>query len=156
NSILTDADRAQYYRTVAKLYDMSQELAYMVYEMDEILLKAEEVSKSGGNKTADVVIKDLNELKETLVITTGDNYVASAEPQLRSKIGELYSKIASGFEPPSASEKENLSLLDERYEKARNDFSYIKSKKVPKMEKYMEGKGITEIKIKSYEEFIDN
>lgn len=156
NSILTDADRAQYYRTVAKLYDMSQELAYMVYEMDEILVKAEEVSKNGGNKVADVVIKDLNALKETLVITTGDNYVASAEPQLRSKIGELYSKIASGFEPPSASEQENLSLLDERFEKARNDFSYIKSKKVPKMEKYMEGKGITEIKLKTYEEFIDN
>ncbi|WP_370087032.1 WD40/YVTN/BNR-like repeat-containing protein [Ekhidna sp.] len=156
NSILTDADRAQYYRTVAKLYDMSQELAYMVYEMDEILLKAEEVSKSGGNKVAEGVIKDLNALKETLVITTGDNYVASAEPQLRSKIGELYSKIASGFEPPSASELENLSLLDERFEKAKNDFSYIKSKKVPKMEKYMEGKGITNIQLKTFEEFIED
>lgn len=156
NSLLTDADRAQYYRTVAKLYDMSQELAYMVYEIDEILVKAEEVSQKGGNKVADAVINDLTALKETLVITTGDNYVASAEPQLRSKIGELYSKIASGFEPPSSSEMENLSLLDERYEKAKNDFSYIKTKKVPKMDKFMEGKGITNIKLKTYEEFIDN
>lgn len=154
-SDITAAERKANHETTVKLYDMSQELAYMVYEIDEILAKAEEVKASGGSKTADAVIEDLNELKETLVITTGDNYVASAEPQLRSKIADLYSKVASSFQAPSQSELDNLNLLSERMDKARNDLSFIKSKRVVKMEKYMEGKGITTIQLKSFDEFID-
>ncbi len=155
-SLLTAAERKANHETTIKLYDMSQELAYMVYELDEILAKAEEVNKSGGSKVASSVIEDLNELKETLVITTGDNYVDSAEPQLRSKIATLYSKIAGGFQAPSASELENMALLEEQFEKAKKDFSFIKSKRVVKMEKYMEGKDITQIELKTFDEFIND
>ena len=153
-SLLTDAERKANQEATVKLYDMSQELAYMVYEIDEILAKAEELSKQGKNKAADAVINDLNKLKETLVITTGDNYVASAEPQLRSKIATLYSKIASGFEPPTASELDNLQFLEEKFQKAKTDLSYIKSKRVVKMEKALENKGLTKIELKSFEDFI--
>lgn len=155
-SLITDKERIANSKTTIRLYDMSQELAYIVYEIDEILAKAAEVSENGGGKSSDAVIKELDELKETLVITTGDNYVASAEPQLRSKIADLYSKIAGGFQAPSDSELDNLKLLEERFEKAKNDLSFIKSKRVSKMEKYMEGKGITTVELKSFDEFIDN
>ncbi|SNS71906.1 hypothetical protein SAMN05421640_0981 [Ekhidna lutea] len=154
-STITEEERKANHETVIKLYDMSEQLAYMVYQIDEILAKAEEVKTNGGSKEADAVIKDLNELKEILVVTTGDNYVASAEPQLRGKLATLYAKIAGGFQAPSASELDNLNLLEERFEKAKNDFSYIQSKRVPKMEKYMEGKGMSMIEFKSFEEFID-
>jgi len=156
NSSITEAERKEHYEAVVKLYDMSEQLAYMVYQIDEVIAKAEEVKSNGGSKAADAVMNDLNELKETLVVTTGDNYVASAEPQLRGKLATLYAKIAGGFQAPSSSELDNLKLLEERFEKARNDFSYIQSKRVPKMEKYMEGKGITSIEFKSFEEFLEN
>ncbi len=155
-SALTIAERAANNATTAKLYSMTQELAYLVYEMDEVLSKAEEVAKNGGDKAVADLIKEITALKETLVITTGDNYVASAEPQLREKIADLYSKVASGFEAPSSSEMENMTLLQERFEKAKLDFSVIKSKKLGKMERYMDGNGITKIVIKSYEAFINN
>jgi hypothetical protein len=32
-----------------------------------------------------------------MVVTTGDGYVASAEPQLREKVGELYASVAGNF-----------------------------------------------------------
>ncbi|WP_420319090.1 hypothetical protein [Ekhidna sp.] len=153
-SVINDAERKANQETVIKLYDMSEQLAYMVYQMDEIIAKAEEVKEAGGSKAADAVLKDLNDLKETLVVTTGDNYVDSAEPQLRGKIATLYAKIASSFEAPSSSELANMKLLEERFEKAKNDFSYIQSKRVPKMEKYMEGKEISSIDFKSFDEFI--
>ena len=35
----------------------------------------------------------LNELLKELVITSGDNYVAAAKPELREKMGDLYSNI---------------------------------------------------------------
>ncbi|MEQ8906805.1 hypothetical protein [Ekhidna sp.] len=152
-STITDAERKANQETVIKLYDMSEQLAYMVYQIDEIIAKAEEVKAQGG-KAAEPVIKDLNDLKKTLVVTTGDNYVDSAEPQLRGKLANLYAKIASSFEAPSESELENLRLLEERFEKAKNDFSYIQTKRVPKMEKFMEGKEITKVAFKSFDEFI--
>ena len=50
-----------------------------------------------------------------MVITTGDNYVGAAEPQLREKLGALYSKIAQGFAPPTNAEKDNMKLLVDRF-----------------------------------------
>lgn len=154
-SKLTDEERIANQETVIKLYDMSEQLAYMVYEIDEIITKAEEVEKNGGNKDSKKVLEELTALKETLVVTTGDNYVDSAEPQLRGKLATLYAKIAGSHEAPSASELENLKLLEERYDKARNDFSYIKSKRVPKLEATFDGKGITSMELKTFEEFIE-
>ncbi|MEM9339828.1 MAG: hypothetical protein AAGA66_13915, partial [Bacteroidota bacterium] len=154
-SQLTDTERIANQEATVKLYDMSQELAYLVYEIDEILAKAEEVKAEGGSKPADAVIDELFSLKETLVTTTGDNYVDSQEPQLRGDIAKLYSKIAGSFQAPTASELENLKLLEERYKKASEKFNVIKQKRVPKMEKYMDGKGITSVEVITYEEFIN-
>ncbi len=153
-SLLTDEERIANQEATVKLYDMSQELAYMVYQIDEILAKAEEVKAQGGFKNADAVIEDLFDLKKTLVTTTGDNYVDSEEAKLRGNIADLYSKIASGFQAPTASEMENMKLLEERFNDAKQQLSSIKEKRVPKMERYMEGKGITQMSFKTYKEFI--
>ncbi len=154
-SLLTEDERVANQEATVKLYAMSQELAYMVYQIDLILAKAEEVKALGGTKNADVVIKDLFDLKKTLVTTTGDNYVDSEEAKLRGNIADLYSKIASGFQAPSASEMENMKLLEERFNEAKQKFSSIKEKRVPKMERYMEGKGMTQITFKTYEAFVE-
>ncbi|MEQ8572627.1 MAG: hypothetical protein RIB63_01090, partial [Fulvivirga sp.] len=108
NSLLTDQDRVALHETTMKLYNMSEQLAYLVYKIDESIAKSEQVMSvnANGKKVAEPISKELNTLKEKLVITTGDNYVGSAEPQLREKLSNLYSKIASGFEPPSSSEIE--------------------------------------------------
>ena len=155
NSLLTEEERIANHEATIKLYNMSQELAYMVYQIDEILVKAEEVKAQGGSKRADGVINDLMNLKKKLVTTTGDNYVDTEEAKLRGNIADLYSKIASGFQAPTASEMENMNLLEERFNSARQELNAIKAKQVPKMEQYMEGKGMTEITFKSYEEFIE-
>jgi len=155
-SLLTDEERIANQEATVKLYDMSQELAYLVYQIDEVLAKAQQVKEQGGSKNADVVIEELFDLKKTLVTTSGDNYVDSEEAKLRGNIADLYSKIASGFQAPSASELENMALLEERFNDAKQKFDAIQAKRVPKMERYMEGKGITKITFKSYEEFIED
>ena len=153
-SQLTDAERIANQQATVKLYDMSQELAYLVYELDEILDKAEEVKSQGGTKTADPVIDELFKLKEILVTTKGDNYVGRQEAQLRGKIATLYSKIAGSFQAPSDSEMQNLELLEERLKEVTAKFNSIKQKRVLKMMKYMDGKGIDDIKVMPYEDFI--
>lgn len=116
-SLLSPVERDLKNSTTAKLYDMTQELAYVVYELDEMLAKADP-------KTA----KKLNTLKETLVITTGDNYVGSAEPQLREKMTALFSKVASSYDKPSSSEMKNLTVIQNRFDKAKTDFAKLKKK----------------------------
>jgi len=158
NSLLTQEERVALHQTTMKLYDMSQELAYLVYQIDEYLTSAEKVAALDpkGKKVAEPIMKELNELKETLVVTEGDNYVDSREPQLRGKIADLFGKIAGSFNAPSSSEMENLSLLEERFNTAQNDFEEVKLKRVLKMEKYMENSGTEPVKLQSYDEFVDN
>ncbi|RMZ51889.1 hypothetical protein EB822_00120 [Flavobacteriaceae bacterium PRS1] len=131
---LSSEDRELKYETTMKMYDMTQELAYLVYELDAIL----DVSKDKKK-----LVTALNTLKETLVITTGDNYVSSAEPQLREKMADLYSKIASSYDKPSNAEFDNLSVIEERFNKAKTDFEKLKKKA-----------RLKDFKIKTFEEFV--
>ena len=109
----------------------------MVYELDEIIVDAE---AKGDKKT----VAKLNSLKETLVITTGDNYVGSAEPQLRERMADLYSKVASSYDKPSSAELNNLKVISSRFDKAKSDFDKIKNKYLKKKE----------LQFKSFEEFV--
>ncbi|MEQ8475183.1 hypothetical protein [Fulvivirga sp.] len=156
NSLLTDQDRVALHETTMKLYNMSEQLAYLVYKIDESIAKSEQVMSvnANGKKVAEPISKELNTLKEKLVITTGDNYVGSAEPQLREKLSNLYSKIASGFEPPSSSEIENMTLLEEQFKDALTNFEKVQGK-MNKMNKFIEEAKIEPIVFKSYEAFIE-
>lgn len=157
NSLWTDADREKLQITTMKLYNMSQELAYMVYEIDETLAQAEKVAatSSSAKKIANPLIDELTKIKKTLVITTGDNYVGTADPQLREKLANLYSKVASGFTPPSQSELENLKMLEDRFNKAKSDYSLTKSRRIGKIESFSQKNGIEQPKLKSFQEFIE-
>ncbi len=137
-SMLTEADRTLKNETTMKLYDMTQELAYLVYELDEMIVKAEEATDT---KT----VKKLNALKETLVITTGDNYVSSAEPQLREKMTDLFSKLANSYDKPSAAELQNLEVIVDRFETAKTDFGKLKKK-------FKHSDSLT---VKTYDEFLN-
>lgn len=112
----------EYFKTknevTMKLYNMTQELAYMVYELDALLEKVK-------NKR---IKAKLQTLKEGLVITTGDNYVGAAEPQLREKMADLFSKIAGSYAKPSPNEMEFLAVIEARFNAAKTSFSQLKKR----------------------------
>ena len=137
NSILDEKSREMKNAVTMQLYDMTQDFAYFVYEVDEMIAKAE----ADGNKK---MLDKLNALKETLVITTGDNYVGSAEPQLREKMATLYSKVADSWDKPSAADMDNLKLISDRYMKAKEDFAKLKKKM----------KGAETLELQTFDEFI--
>lgn len=131
---LSAADRKAKHNTTMKMYDMTQELAYMVYELDALM----EATQKAKVKTA------LNSLKETLVITTGDNYVGSAEPQLREKMADLYAKIAGSYDKPSNNEMQSLQVIEERFNKAKADFAKLKKKAK-----------VDDLQLKTFDEFVN-
>ncbi|MGB5554794.1 MAG: hypothetical protein WBM83_09075 [Flavobacteriaceae bacterium] len=137
-SPLTATERDLKNETTMKLYDMTQELAYLVYELDEMISKAE------ADKNTKALLK-LNGLKETLVVTTGDNYVGTAESQLREKMADLFSKLATSYDKPSSAELESVNAITERFQTAKDDFVKLKKKY----------KALEDLNIKPLSEFID-
>ena len=135
NAGLNEDDRKFKHETVMKLFNMTEELAYMVYVIDELIL---------NENTNESTRSELNELKKSLVITTGDNYVGAAKKQLREKMSDLYSKVASSYDKPSANELENLALIEKEMKSANKRYSKI-LKKV----------NSTLIPEKSFEDFIN-
>ncbi|MEM9051028.1 MAG: hypothetical protein AAGC47_03150 [Bacteroidota bacterium] len=117
---LTEEQYALKHSTTMKVYDMTEELAYMVYQLDTY-----HDSLMVSNKK---MAAELNELKKTLVVTTGDNYVGAAEPQLREKMADLYSKLAGSYDVPSKAEMDNLAAIETRFENAKKDFEKLTKK----------------------------
>ena len=105
-------------------------------------------------KAADNLNKALEDLRKDLVITTGDHYVASAEPELREKMGELYSNVASAYDRVSGAHKLNYELVSEDFTKAKKRYSDILSKEGKKFNFFVDKNNITRPEIKSKEEFL--
>lgn len=135
---VTSEDRELQNATTMDLYNMTQELAYLVYQLDALITSAE------AQKNTRALIK-LNALRETLVVTTGDNYVGIAEPQLREKMADLYSKVADSYDKPSPSDLDNLQLITDSFTKAKDNFEQLK-KKV---------KDTGEVKLQSFDEYLE-
>ncbi len=156
DSQITKEERVNHAKITQELFDDMEKLAYLVYQINQNVKKAQDVLEKdpSSQKIANAVIKELNTLKETLVVTSGDNYVAEAEPQLREKLSKLYSKVANQFEKPSASTIENKEVLEKRLNDGEILFQKIKDKQVNKFNKYLEKKEIAPAKALSFEDFI--
>lgn len=150
------ADRKLQEETTMKLYNMSQELAYMVYTLDEYVKIAEGVKARDAKsaKIATPLITELTKLKETLVVTKGDNYVGAAEPQLREKMAELYAKVADSYYKPNQAELANLEAIESRFNTGKSDYKKIKDKQLPKVIGANSKDAIQPIVLKTYDEFL--
>lgn len=156
NSIFKLEDRKLHADFITKLYNMTQELAYLVYELDEMIAYTETIEKEfpKAAKLSKTLIEQLNDLKEELVITSGDNYVGSAEPELRENISNLYSVVVGDPGKPSNTQYKNYEMLSEVFTKAIDDFNKIKEKSFKKIAKFAEKNEHKPFEIRSFEEFI--
>ncbi len=147
------ADRKAQEAATKKLFDMSQELAYMVYTMDEYLKMADQ-AKAKNAKAITPMITEFNKLKETLVVTKGDNYVGAAEPQLREKLTDIYARVAQSFHAPNQAELDNMVAMETRYNKAKDDYRKLKDKHLPKLNSVLSKDKLQPIVLKTYEEYL--
>ena len=150
------ADRKTQEEMVMTLYNMIQDLAYLVYQVDETIdyaNKAKETSAKLG-KSSSTLLTSLNDLKKTLVITTGDNYVGAADKQLREDIGNLYSVVANNFDKPGNNQYDNLEILSKKLEDAKTNYSYIKSKELAKLEKTASKYNLEAMTTKNFADFL--
>ena len=140
NSMTSLEERKEQEALTETLFNMVEDLAYMVYEINTILDKAQEIieEQPKANKKATQVYTALNELLKELVITTGDNYVAAAKPELREKMGDLYSNIAGTYDKVSGATKDNFELIFEEFENAKIKYQSIQDKEVKRFYTFLE------------------
>lgn len=59
-------------------------------------------------------------------------------------MSDLYAKIAGGYDKPTSNELDNLSIIENRFEKAKKDFDKLKKK------------AKVELELKTFKEFLDD
>jgi len=156
SSLTSLAERKEQEELTGILFNMVEDLAYMVYQVNEIQNQARAVIESHpkGKKSAQKLIDALESLRKDLVITTGDNYVASAEPELRERMGTLYSGVSGSYDGVSAARKENFKLISEDFEKEKARFKAIMAKEAKKFMSFVERNDIASPAIKKKDEFL--
>lgn len=150
-------DRRKQEELTRELFDLTQDLAYLVYQVDSYLEQIEKV-KSADPKSAKAlnpIALELNKLKETLVITTGDNYVGTAEPQLRERISKLYGVVVSNFEAPSPAQFELKNDFTEILAQSHSKFGALKSKHGKTLEKSASNAGVPALAIDDFNSFLE-
>ncbi|QKX06323.1 hypothetical protein HN014_15855 [Aquimarina sp. TRL1] len=155
-SIITSEERIAQQKVTTALFNDMETLAYLVYQIDQPLQRARQLLKEdpAAKKVATQAITALEELKNSLVVTSGDNYVNEAEPQLREKLADLYGDVANQFEKPSAAQLENKEVLETRLKKGSTAFETISKKQLAKLTKYLAKKQLPPIEVSNKTDFL--
>ncbi len=143
-------------KTVREVYNMIEDLAYLVYQINamEKYVKKAESQRGKLKKSGTKLLQKLESLKKTLVQTTGDNYTQTPKPELREKLAKLYSKIVNHYDVPSNSQRKNLKVLKADLSQAHQSFEQIQKKYFKGLEKKALKLGIKAFKIKTFKEFV--
>ncbi len=152
-SQITPEERKLQRELTKRLFDDVEDLAYLVSQIDDLTNVAEKVQEKNP-KVADKAIEELNTLKASLVVTTGDSYVQEAEDELREKLSDLYNDVAGNFEKPSPAQLKNAKVYEEQIAEGWEKFEKINKKEIKKLEKYLDQEEMNPIKLKSKEEFL--
>ena len=110
---------------------------------------------SAPNKTVAKLGEELDALRNKVVVTTGDNYVGAAEPQLKEKLNDIYGTIASYYGAPSSTQLENVASLKKDYDNAKATFEKIKTGSIKAFEKELTKNKTVQVPVLiSFEEFL--
>jgi photosystem II stability/assembly factor-like uncharacterized protein len=155
NSMHTDADRKLQNETAMKLYGMNEQLAHLIDNLNT--LKDTTAARLAANvklkKMAEPFVKELETMKENLVVTKGDNYVGTAEPQLREKIAGLFGEVAGYAGRPSNAQLTNLTVLETKLKDAQTKFESMKTNQLAKLTAQFTKLKMSEIKLRGFDEF---
>jgi hypothetical protein len=156
NSPFSLAERTKQQEAVKQLFDFTQELAYLVYQIDEWDKAVDKFlqQNSAPNKSITELNQSLDALRDELVITKGDNYVGAGEPKLREKLGDIYSNIVGYYGAPSSTQLENVDMLRKQFEAAKTKFQDISKKQIPAASQQLSKSKIQIPSILPYAEFL--
>lgn len=156
NSPFTLAERESQQKLTKELFDNIQELAYLVYKVDtwDAAVESAMAKNAKPQKNLVALNQKLDQIRSECVVTTGDNYVGAAEPELREKLASSYSKVASYPGEPSATERETIEVLKTELRKQQAALAALESGELKKFSADLEKQKLPAVQFKSMEEFL--
>lgn len=159
SSIHTDEDRAVKQKATTELFDLTEQLAYLVKQVDMTEAHIEGLQPKITDKklakklTLSSLAEEVTTLKKTLKVSSSDRYVAAEESKLREKVSELYSTIASYDGRPTNAQLDNAKFLMSSVKEAKDKFEALKNKLsgIEKMAAKVEG--VSALTFPTWEEF---
>jgi photosystem II stability/assembly factor-like uncharacterized protein len=156
-SIYSAEDRAAQHEAAMALYRANEDLAYLVDQIDQLQAGVAAAQKQKvapkTTKLLSAFAKELDALYQSLVVTTGDNYVGQAEPQLREKIANLYAEVAGYAGRPSQAQLQNMQLLLPQLEAAQAKVQGM-GNKLAELNKALSAEGLPPVAFRSREAFM--
>jgi photosystem II stability/assembly factor-like uncharacterized protein len=155
-SPFTLKERESQQQVTLDLFNFTEDLAYLVYQIDTWDAALEEHTK-GQSKPAKYAVSlntGLDAIREVCVVTKGDNYVGTGEPRLREKLGDIYSTIGGYYGAPSSSQLENVAALRATYAAQQAAFEKLKNGDLKKFEAELAKGGKPAVVILSKEDFL--
>jgi len=156
-SIHSVDDRNTKYKAAMELYTLTENIASEVENLDAIQATAKQIDTKGDKNLAKklnltLLNKEIDDLRATMVVTTGDNYVGAAEPELREKVASLYSAVVGYAGRPTNAQTENAKLLNIRFLNSKTKIDLLVTKAIGLNAILEKAKIDTRFKVSSKEE----
>jgi photosystem II stability/assembly factor-like uncharacterized protein len=150
------AEREAQHAASMNLYDMTNELGYMYYAMQDIHTQSSDliaqIKKKNLKKRIKQMAEDVEKYKASLVSLEGDFYVDEGEA-LREEISTLFLGVSQYPGKPSSRQMEKLETLKEKMRKVHQKFAVFKSE-VETVNTLLQPEEKEPIKIKTFEEYM--
>gem|GEM_PF-3769536 len=119
-------DRKAHQELVMKLYDLQQQLAYLVYQLDEYSKALDQCQIVESKRQS--WKQQANALRDQCVVQRGDNYVGRDKPRLREKLADLYGDVASYPGKPTGAQYRHYDKLYNQWKTLQKVWKELKSK----------------------------
>jgi photosystem II stability/assembly factor-like uncharacterized protein/ElaB/YqjD/DUF883 family membrane-anchored ribosome-binding protein len=159
NSPYTSEDRALQAETVMKLYDLTQDMAYVHHVLKSISDQSKELASANSKmaKKLKSLQSKCDEYRNSLVAMGGDGYVNEGEA-IRERISNLYRQVIGYPGRPSQSQINRTDVLMDDMKEIYSELDEIINSDVTKVNKALTKKNesATAIVIQSKEEFLSD
>jgi photosystem II stability/assembly factor-like uncharacterized protein len=155
SSSYTDEDRATQYKYTRKLYDMTEDLAYIYYALDEMTRQARDRADSNDKlkKKLLAFAETTEKLGGSLVALGGDFYVDSDE-QIGELISQLYRHVSSYPGRPSDSQIQRTEFLNEKLDEVKDKYKVLVSVNLQKINDRLLKNELQPVALQPKEEFL--
>jgi photosystem II stability/assembly factor-like uncharacterized protein len=147
-------DRKLQEQTVRKLYDMTEQMAWVYDVSAKLQQQAEDLAKSQPKlaKKATAYARSVQTFKDNLVFLGGDFYVNEDE-RLSEKISQIYGTITRYPGSPSQSHLDRIATLEADFKVEQLKFAALTGEELQKLNSAIEKAGGETLKAQSFESF---
>lgn len=150
----TAEDRRLQEQTVKKLYDMTEQMAYIYEAASKLQEQAEKLAEAQPklSKKAKAYAASVAAFKDNLVFLGGDFYVAE-EDRLSERISQIYGTITRYPGRPSQSHLDRINTLETEFRKEQEKFAKLSGADLKKLNDEALKAGAAPVSLPSFDDF---